>query len=52
PLQDIMGIDNSGRINTPATIGSPNWEWKIENTQGLPEAMAQYREWNKKTNRI
>ena len=52
PLQDIMGIDNSGRINTPATIGSPNWEWKIENTQDLPEAMAQYREWNKKTNRI
>ncbi|CAM3632006.1 4-alpha-glucanotransferase [Erysipelothrix urinaevulpis] len=30
PLADILGLDKKGRINTPGTIGSPNWEWKIE----------------------
>lgn len=29
PVQDIIGIDNSARINFPGKIGSPNWEWKL-----------------------
>ncbi len=31
PVQDVMNLDDSARINTPGTIGSPNWEWKLEN---------------------
>lgn len=29
PLQDVIDLDDRGRINTPGTLGSPNWEWKL-----------------------
>jgi len=28
PMQDITGVDNSGRMNMPATTGS-NWTWRM-----------------------
>lgn len=28
-MQDFLGLDNSARINTPATSGE-NWQWRIE----------------------
>ena len=27
-MQDIIGLDSKGRINTPATLGN-NWQWRI-----------------------
>ena len=27
PLQDILGLDSSARMNIPGTIGD-NWEWR------------------------
>ena len=30
PLQDLMRLDNSARMNYPGTVGSPNWEWKLK----------------------
>lgn len=29
PLQDLLGLDDSARMNYPGTVGSPNWEWKL-----------------------
>ena len=29
PVQDILGLRDHARMNTPGTIGSPNWEWKL-----------------------
>ena len=29
PMQDILGIDNSGRMNMPSTSGS-NWTWRMD----------------------
>lgn len=29
PLTDILGLGKEGHINTPGTIGSPNWEWHL-----------------------
>lgn len=29
-MQDLMSLDNSSRMNFPGTVGSPNWEWKLE----------------------
>ena len=29
PMMDILGLDDVARINTPGTVGSPNWEWKL-----------------------
>ena len=31
PVQDVIGLDDTGRLNTPGTVGSPNWEWKLDN---------------------
>ncbi len=29
PMQDIMGLDNSARMNEPSTVGSSNWSWRM-----------------------
>ena len=34
-IQDILGLDDSARINTPGTLGSPNWEWKLKDFNAL-----------------
>ncbi len=30
PMQDILGLDESARMNVPATCGSSNWSWKMK----------------------
>jgi 4-alpha-glucanotransferase len=34
PLQDILGLDNSARMNTPGTI-EHNWQWRYNNSEML-----------------
>ena len=29
PLQDIIGLGSEGRMNTPGTVGHPNWAWRF-----------------------
>ncbi|MGM9873723.1 MAG: 4-alpha-glucanotransferase, partial [Bacilli bacterium] len=29
PLQDLMKLDNSARMNVPGTVGYPNFTWKL-----------------------
>lgn len=29
PMQDILGLGVEGHMNTPGTVGSPNWEWRM-----------------------
>ena len=29
PLQDVLGLGGEARMNTPGTVGSPNWEWRL-----------------------
>lgn len=29
PIQDIIGLGKEGHMNTPGTVGSPNWEWRL-----------------------
>ena len=29
PMADLLGLDSSGRINTPSTLGG-NWCWRIK----------------------
>jgi 4-alpha-glucanotransferase len=31
PLQDLLKLDDTARLNYPGTVGSPNWEWKLVN---------------------
>lgn len=35
PAADILGLDDRARLNTPSTVGSPNWEWRMEDFSAL-----------------
>lgn len=35
PLQDIIMLDNKARINTPSTVGFPNFTWRMKNFELL-----------------
>ena len=37
PLQDILGLDSSARMNTPGTIES-NWRWRLADSADLKES--------------
>jgi 4-alpha-glucanotransferase len=37
PAMDLLELDDSARLNTPGTVGSPNWEWRLTDL-GLLEA--------------
>lgn len=45
--QDILGLKSEARINTPSTIGSPNWEWKVKNLKEFYSLLPQLGEWIK-----
>lgn len=30
PLQDVLGLPSSHRMNTPGTLGGPNWTWRFD----------------------
>ncbi|WP_250277634.1 4-alpha-glucanotransferase [[Clostridium] colinum] len=51
PIQDILNLDDEARINTPSTIGSPNWQWKLNNYDLLNNKIEKYNNWILKTNR-
>ena len=29
PMQDVLGLDGSARMNVPSTCGTSNWSWKM-----------------------
>lgn len=37
PVQDVLELDNTGRLNTPGTPGTPNWEWRLASLDGLKD---------------
>lgn len=37
PMQDIIDLGDEGRINTPGTLGSPNWEWRMKDLKPLED---------------
>jgi len=44
PLSDVLGLDETARLNTPAS-GSSNWTWRVMPEQLSPAIEAQLREW-------
>lgn len=52
PIQDFIGLDDSARLNTPGTVGSPNWEWKLSSFNGIKKDLMRYKNLLKKTRRI
>ncbi|MBQ3078457.1 MAG: 4-alpha-glucanotransferase [Clostridia bacterium] len=52
PVQDILEKDSSARMNTPGTIGNPNWRWNMEKGALTDELAEKYRELNEYYERI
>jgi 4-alpha-glucanotransferase len=44
PLQDVLGIDELGRINTPAS-SKDNWQWRLMPNQVTEDAEKMLKEW-------
>ena len=51
PMQDVLGLDSSSRMNTPGTVGG-NWEWRMVAGMLTPEIKQHLRRLTKKSNRL
>lgn len=51
PVQDYLGLGNEARMNVPGTCGSPNWEFKLKNFDGLLKEIPNIKELNLKYKR-
>ena len=51
PAQDIMRLGKNATMNSPGTVGSPNWEWKLKSLHDLDEGLLRFGVWIKQTNR-
>ena len=49
PLQDVLGLDDSARMNTPGTTGT-NWQWQASAEQ-IPEALQKLRSLEERINK-
>lgn len=44
PIQDILGLGDEARMNTPGTLGSPNWEWKLAKDKKIAKKMRTFKD--------
>jgi 4-alpha-glucanotransferase len=52
PVQDVLGLDNSARMNMPGTTGPHNWTWRLERGQLTGELARRLREETRKGRRL
>lgn len=52
PMQDILNLDGSARMNTPGTVGGTNWRWRMEKGMLTDELAEKYHELNEFYERI
>lgn len=43
PMQDLLHYGDETRMNTPGTIGSPNWEWKLTSLEPFEKQLTVYK---------
>jgi 4-alpha-glucanotransferase len=44
PIQDLLGLDETARMNTPSSVGN-NWGWRLKKDQLNKEAMEKLKFW-------
>lgn len=47
PMADVLGLGKEGHINTPGTVGSPNWEWRMTGFEKAEANLRKYRRYFK-----
>lgn len=45
PASDFLGEGACARLNTPGTVGSPNWEWRMWEMDRIKRELPKYRAW-------
>ena len=43
PMADILGLGSEAHLNTPGTVGSPNWEWRMPDMEKMAEGLKKYK---------
>ncbi|MEJ7681170.1 MAG: 4-alpha-glucanotransferase [Segetibacter sp.] len=43
-MQDVLGLDETARMNTPAS-GENNWQWRLQHGEITYENERQLKEW-------
>ena len=51
PVQDVLGLDGSARMNMPGTTGPHNWTWRLDPGQLTRELAERLREETQKARR-
>ncbi len=51
PAQDILFLKDEGRLNTPGTLGDPNWKWRLKDYKDIEDRLALIKPWIKDTKR-
>ncbi len=52
PLQDALTLDSTSRMNTPGTLGAPNWQYRCRFSDLTPALAQQLRALNERTDRL
>ena len=45
PAWDLLHLGKNARFNVPATIGSPNWEWRLTTLSKIENELKWLHEW-------
>ncbi len=44
PLSDVLNLGDEARLNTPGSVGSPNWEWRLADWKSVQRKKSFVRE--------
>lgn len=52
PMQDLLGLDDEARLNTPGLLSDLNWTWKLQNFESFNKIISKTKPWLKESKRI
>lgn len=44
PMQDLLKLNAKSRLNTPGTVGNPNWQWKLTNFKDFEKRIPVFKQ--------
>ena len=51
PAQDLLCLTDWSRLNTPGTVGDPNWKWRLDQFEALHKVLKEVKPWIIQSNR-